>query len=626
MPELIVDKALSNGIKTAANAVKNLPVCETMTNYKTDTYGAVIYSWGLSALPSALLTAMSGASITFTYPYVQFFNFTTGLFLFTQTGVWSVDRSTYALTAVIPVAVADLTTTPSIPSGGIWQGAQFGNTLLFTNGSCAIIRYKRNSTTVTAIDTTFIPDALCNWRGRLFMGGFRTGAIKTALQYLFNYYSGTLNLTPAAFDSETVMWMSVSGEDMLMHFIPDLFLSGPLHSSLATELVLQGDFSSGTAWTAGGSWTLTGGKMVHTAGDIGTLSQTITNAIPYDLYRITFTLSSVTAGGVTLSLGGTPYTQASTNGTFTAYVRCGATKSLVFTPSLTFAGAIDNISVNAMDAWPVISLATGQQGQRHVPRTGDVLQLLPLDDRIMCYAKGCIGAFTPFTQAETGAPTFGFETYLTKGVAGRSSAGGSLGVHFVVDRESVGWLITSKGAERVGAEEFFSTLTATSLTVHWHEDRSEFWISGLAGSTPVTYTYNTKTGGMSKINAAACALFHLDGLTRLAKQDGDLSVATIETVNLDFGSRGDATVSLVEIDANHAAGAVTLRTRSGRSDTFSDKTVSLSRTGKHGITGSGAEVRLKFTNTSMGSADRVGYAKLTYSETGKRSLSTRVGA
>jgi hypothetical protein len=115
------------------------------------------------------------------------------------------------------------------------------------------------------------------------------------------------------------------------------------------DIVLNGDFSAGsTDWTLGTNWSIVGLAAAHAPGVASSLSQTQTGIVP-GMYGVTFTISGVTAGSITIpsdQFSGTAY---STNGTFYApyavYVDTLGNFNLVFDASSSFDGSIDNIIV-----------------------------------------------------------------------------------------------------------------------------------------------------------------------------------------------------------------------------------------------------------------------------------------
>jgi hypothetical protein len=117
------------------------------------------------------------------------------------------------------------------------------------------------------------------------------------------------------------------------------------------NLVLNGDFALGNAsWTVGANWSTATGKCVHTA--VGGATQAVTQAITLKIgyyYDIVVTVAGMTAGTLTLSATNTTGGPLviSANGTYTLRVLdTGAACVLTFTPTATFDGNFDDVSLN----------------------------------------------------------------------------------------------------------------------------------------------------------------------------------------------------------------------------------------------------------------------------------------
>lgn len=127
---------------------------------------------------------------------------------------------------------------------------------------------------------------------------------------------------------------------------------------LGAELVANGAFNSdASSWTAAG-WTWGAGKIKHDSGNVTALSQNITVADGVT-YQVNFVTADRTVGDVTVAINGVvvpwkPYTIAyNENGsenvrTFIA-VGSGA-QALTFTPTNTYDGSLDDVSVKPITA------------------------------------------------------------------------------------------------------------------------------------------------------------------------------------------------------------------------------------------------------------------------------------
>ena len=148
-----------------------------------------------------------------------------------------------------------------------------------------------------------------------------------------------------------------TGTPILTVTNPNCVLNGTFaDASFWTINCLQnGTFSSSSGWTTSAGWTISGGAATHSAGTT-TLYQSLTGLVAGTNYTVTYTITGLTGGTVTANLGGTNGSARSANGTYTEAINCGSTNTrLTFTPTTTFVGSIDNVSVNPVSSYWVIS-------------------------------------------------------------------------------------------------------------------------------------------------------------------------------------------------------------------------------------------------------------------------------
>lgn len=128
---------------------------------------------------------------------------------------------------------------------------------------------------------------------------------------------------------------------------------------LQAELVTNGTFTTNiNPWT-GTNWAYSAGTALHTTGSTAGLTQNIT-VFSGAKYQVEFTISGVSAGSVSVTVGAVGiYYQGATvdfdqNGTWRRSLIGGAdgTLALTITPTSTFNGAIDDVSVKVVAAWP----------------------------------------------------------------------------------------------------------------------------------------------------------------------------------------------------------------------------------------------------------------------------------
>jgi hypothetical protein len=105
-----------------------------------------------------------------------------------------------------------------------------------------------------------------------------------------------------------------------------------------------------TGWT-GANWAYNAannGEALHTAGTGNTTALTSGSAlVAGQSYVITYTVQFGTAGTVTMSAGGLTDSARSASGTYTYYGTASATTAIAFTPTATFDGAVQLVSISA---------------------------------------------------------------------------------------------------------------------------------------------------------------------------------------------------------------------------------------------------------------------------------------
>lgn len=125
---------------------------------------------------------------------------------------------------------------------------------------------------------------------------------------------------------------------------------------LGSELVTNGDFASNlSGWTAGANWAWSAGTALHSVGATATLEQNVAIS-DGTTYQIEFTISGHTAGGLTVTVGAVtliahPWDPSfSSNGIWkrTLVGSGSGVQALAFTPTGTFDGALDNVTVRAI--------------------------------------------------------------------------------------------------------------------------------------------------------------------------------------------------------------------------------------------------------------------------------------
>lgn len=123
--------------------------------------------------------------------------------------------------------------------------------------------------------------------------------------------------------------------------------------ALGPELVTNGDFSSGAAWTPFSLWAITGGQAVATAtAAFSTITQSIA-LVAGVTYQVTYTVASASAGAVRIAFSGGTQVNGATRsvaGTYTELLVAVTGNNTVFLQATGsgFTGAIDNITVREL--------------------------------------------------------------------------------------------------------------------------------------------------------------------------------------------------------------------------------------------------------------------------------------
>lgn len=134
----------------------------------------------------------------------------------------------------------------------------------------------------------------------------------------------------------------------------------------SSELVTNGNFSIGSDWTLGGGFTIGSGELIATAGSATAASQTITLK-PGAWHLLSFT-ASIGAGTLlpthgTSSIG----SAASTSGLYRqAFFSNGGDETLALNKDTSFAGKIDNVSVQVLTTAQLVTGAPTQIGSMFV--------------------------------------------------------------------------------------------------------------------------------------------------------------------------------------------------------------------------------------------------------------------
>ena len=155
--------------------------------------------------------------------------------------------------------------------------------------------------------------------------------------------NGLITMTPASKNLWTFTQELDNGvwTKTLTTIIPN---QNPAEATLGSELVTNGDFASGTGWTASAGWVIGSGVATATATSSSLFGGGFTPVIGR-VYAVTFTCT-ITSGTLSVALALGTAASFTTSGTRTVYLQAGSsiTRGIEFYGG-TVSGTVDNISV-----------------------------------------------------------------------------------------------------------------------------------------------------------------------------------------------------------------------------------------------------------------------------------------
>lgn len=180
------------------------------------------------------------------------------------------------------------------------------------------------------------------------------------MPYVFNPFTGNLDWTADGIPTLTtggVTFGGTSGElaQDALHFNYDSTSDILSVSSGVTERITNGGFTgNANGWTLGAGWTYSSNSVSHSSNGTSALTQSVSVVIG-ERYEVSFTISNLTVGTVSVSLGGVSLGTFSANGTYTARIVIASTNGISFAPSNTARLTIDNVSAKLLTGGTVQS-------------------------------------------------------------------------------------------------------------------------------------------------------------------------------------------------------------------------------------------------------------------------------
>lgn len=136
--------------------------------------------------------------------------------------------------------------------------------------------------------------------------------------------------------------------------LKNLLLSGTLGSELLTNGTFTGN---ATGWSLGSGWAYSSNSVSHTSNGTSGIqpSTALTTVLTGYVYEYSVTISALTVGSVTLSVGGVTITAFSANGTYTGKFIATSNANLLLVPTNTARLTVDDISLKRLSGGTVSS-------------------------------------------------------------------------------------------------------------------------------------------------------------------------------------------------------------------------------------------------------------------------------
>ena len=224
---------------------------------------------------------------------------------------------------------------------------------------------------------------------------------------------------------------------------------------------------------------------------------------------------------------------------------------------------------------------------------GDVLCTLPLGKFCMVYGDKGISALYPAQG------TYGMETVMHTGIAGRGAVAGDDQQHVFPDEDGYLWTIDAQlKTQKLDYHEFFdSTFIANNPVITYDPTDGEFFIARLAEG------YLLTRSGLSRVYQSPTAIIHqpTTGLSATKPYgvfaDNNLGQdALIKTDLFDFGATGMKTIKAIELGSRIGdnGASVTMSYRTDMDDNMNSGTeTNVDDTGRATLNVSGIEFQME---------------------------------
>lgn len=222
MPETrVFAEALSKGLNPVDRLPVNTPVLAEACGFRPSPTGMREYR-----SPEFLVNA-GGLD----WPFPQIHQGQSKLFSFGRTSVRTINPSTGAAIILAPYQARSKSTGASIPAGGVWHIADWGEFFMATNGACLV--YYDMATSKLLVETACYPKTLCSFRDRPVFGNI-VGYFAEWNEFWTTWLAdnpdtlGIVDLVGPILTANAVAWGSIEGGDALSWFRSDLAETGYL--------------------------------------------------------------------------------------------------------------------------------------------------------------------------------------------------------------------------------------------------------------------------------------------------------------------------------------------------------------------------------------------------------------
>lgn len=209
-------------------------------------------------------------------------------------------------------------------------------------------------------------------------------------------------------------------------------------------------------------------------------------------------------------------------------------------------------------AWSKIGVASfvsdlvNDAGQRAMGWQGWVYQVKPLGKNTIVYGQGGVTLMYPVMEP---APTFGFEDLSLYGLLAKELVAGTDKIHFYVNNKGKLCMLTEKGIQVLGYEEFLLPLKQAGARPVMFYDEVEATLYVCNGKTGYVFADQNKGGGPINLTAGGGPInlvgmmSDLDSTMVACGTTPSSGVASFKTDVLAFGSRDIKIIQGVRISS-----------------------------------------------------------------------------